>query len=230
MTAVRKVLLVENHLLMLEALKDLLEENRELKLSVASRARDGATAVSLAKKEKPDLVLMDIGLPRMDGIEATRLIKNLSNPPIVLIFSEHEDRDHVVRAIRAGADDYIFKSNAADTDILQHIVRAFHKKDPAHGVIWDWIRAQDEKNISAGITRLTGMELEVLRRAAYQGMTAKEIAKSIGHMVERTVQRHIEEIKTKLSARTITHAVALAIKYGFISADETSIQDDLSDS
>lgn len=228
----RKIVLVDDHPLVRDSVVMFIEENYSKTLEVVGQAGDGVTAVELVSKLKPDLVLLDVQLPRMDGLTVVRRIKHLFPGIIVLILSMFEDRAHVIEAVHAGADDYIFKNGAGVPLIVSHILQALDGHLPARTPIqqhlMETIRQSDERGLGLGLGKLTGVELEVIRLAAQKGLTMKEIAAELGGregpLSENTIKKHLEHIYDKLGARNQTHAASLAIKHGLISMDEVEPQ------
>lgn len=223
-----RVILADDHPLLRESIATYIEDNAKDQISVVAQVGDGQSAVDMVAKHKPDLVLLDIHMPRLDGISALRLIKQASPDTLVLMLSMYEDQAHVVEAIRAGADDYLFKKNATSAHITNHMLSALGGElpvqDAMHKSLFQAIRGGQEGSMDTGLSKLTGAELEVLRRVAHKGLSMKEIAEELGgkegKLSEHTVRKHLEHIYEKLGASGQAHAVALAIKLGFISAED----------
>jgi DNA-binding NarL/FixJ family response regulator len=221
------ILIADDHPAMRESIASAVEDDHSDKIEVVAQAADGAAAVEEALKRRPDLVVLDIGLPRLDGIQALRKIKAALPETVVLIFSMYDDRAHVIEAIRAGADDYLFKQESRPSEVAEHILRALEKKlalqDKLHERLFTVLRGVDAQHLDLGLTPLTGAELEVLRLAAHKGWSMKEIARELSgkdrSVSELTVRKHFEHIYEKLGAQGQAHAGCLAIKHGLISAD-----------
>lgn len=222
-----RVFLADDHPAMRESIAAAIQDNHSAALEVAGQAADGADAVEQVLNLNPDVVVLDLGMPRLGGLEALRRIKAARPETIVLIFSMYDDQDHVVEAIRAGADDYLFKHQARPEDVVAHVLAAVDKALPAqdalHETLFAALRRLVPAAAAAGFTRLTGAELEVLKGAAHHGWSMKEIAKALSgpgrSLSELTVRKHFEHIYEKLGARGQAHAVCLAIKHGLISAE-----------
>lgn len=223
-----RIILIEDHPLMRESLVTYIEDNCGSHLAVVAQAGDGLAAIAAVKKHRPDLVLADIGLPLMDGITAIREMKKIHPKMIVIVFSTFEDQAHVVSAIRAGADDYLFKKDATASQVVATILRALNSPTPTPKTLqhrlFTAIRGAEPHQLDMGVTPLTGAELEVLKLAAYKGYSMKEIAEQLGgkdgDLSENTIRKHLTHIYEKLGARNQSHAITLAIKAGLITAED----------
>lgn len=220
-----KVILTDDHLYISESLKAYIEDNHSDRLEVLSTPQDGLAAVEEVKKNRPDLIVLDIQMPRMNGITAVRQIKEIHPSIVVLILSAYDDRAHIVDAIQAGADDYLFKKNVTPAKIVDHMLRALAKslptQDEMHQQLFEAIRTTDKNLIDRGVTELTGTEMEILKLSAYKGASAKDITQELsdGKMSIRTVGTHWQHIYDKLGVQSQAQAVCMAIKVGIISAD-----------
>jgi len=222
-----KVILADDHPALRESIAAAIDDFGENQVKVVAQAGDGVTVLDEVKKHKPDLVVLDLGLPRLDGIQVIREIKKYNEKTIVLVFSMYDDQAHVVEAIRAGAEDYLFKHDATPEEVVNHILRALEKglivQDKLHDRLFRSLRQIDKEKLDLGLPKLTGAELEVLKLAAYKGFSMKEIAKELGgkdgKLSELTVRKHFEHIYEKLGAQGQAQAVCLAVKYGLISSD-----------
>ena len=196
----------------LSGLVDMLPETQ-----VVGVAYDGEEAVELCRKEEPDVVLMDISMPKMDGISATREIRDLLPQTAVIILTAHEDDEHVFQGIKAGAQGYLLKD--ADLEDLSVAIRTVH----AGNTIIAPDLAQKMLNTfqsTAGPTAnrlvppLTERELEVIRALA-QGKSDRQIAHSLG-ISEKTVCNHTSNMYRKLHIFDRTQAVIYAVREGVI--------------
>jgi len=188
---------------------------------VVGVAYDGEEALALCQKEEPDVVLMDISMPKMDGISATRQIKDLLPQTAVIILTAHEDDEHVFEGIKAGAQGYLLKD--AELEDLSRAIRTVYAGD----TIIAPDLAQKMLNILQGggspassrlIPPLTGRELEVIRALA-RGKSDRQIANSLG-ISEKTVRNHTSNIYRKLHIFDRTQAVIYAIREGVIDVEE----------
>lgn len=223
-----RVLLVDDHPAMRESVADAIADYHPGSLEVVGQAGDGVSAVELTRKQRPDVVVLDLGLPRMEGVRVVREIKKINKGILIVVVSMYDDQAHVVEAIRAGADDYLFKQEAKPSEIAEHILKSLEKtlpvQDRLHSRLFTALRQIDEKSLDLGVTKLTEAELAVLQRAAFRGLSMKAIAQASTErdargLSELTVRKHFEHIYQKLGAQSQAHAVCLAIKYGFISPD-----------
>ncbi|MEU7000916.1 response regulator transcription factor [Nonomuraea sp. NPDC046570] len=184
-------------------------------LSVVGEAADGAEVVPVVRRELPDVVLMDVRMPALDGIQATRRLLELPQPPKVLVVTTFENDDHVYDALLAGASGFLLKRTRPDD--LVKAVRLIAAGDsllfPAA------IRTLAARRRPAarvpGIDRLTGREGDVLRLMT-RGLSNGEIAAELVVSPE-TVKTHVGNVLAKLSARDRTQAVIAAYESGFVS-------------
>ena len=205
-----RVLLGEDHAVVREGTRQILEAVPDL--DVVGEAADGQQVVDLAARLKPDIVLLDLGLPVFNGIEATRRIVAVANPPRVLILSAFDDADYVVAAIEAGASGYLLKS-AHGTEVIAAIRAVATGQVVLHPSI--------ARHIVGGRARAGGAredlsprELEVLRLAARGGRT-RDIAASLA-VSARTIESTFTNIFNKLGVSSRTEAIVYAAARGWI--------------
>ena len=191
-------------------------------VEVVGVAHDGEEGVALCRKEEPDVVLMDISMPKLDGISATREIKDLLPQTAVIILTGHEEDEHVFEGIKAGAQGYLLKDS--DPEDLSRAIRSVHAGDTiiAPDLAQKMLNTFESGGIS-GSSRLappplTERELEVIRALA-QGMSDRQIAGSLG-ISEKTVRNHTSNIYRKLHIFDRTQAVIYAIREGVIDVEE----------
>ncbi len=208
-----RVLLVDDHAVVRQGLMMLLSASEDI--TVVGEAEDGKQALELVKKLRPDIVLMDLVMPVMDGIEATKQIRALGFPCAVLMLTSMVQPQQIQDAIRAGASGYVLKVTKAQ-DIIDSIYRVAKGQraiDPiAADVLLTDIAQQGE------LIDLTPRELEVLREVAL-GLNNSQIAERLA-IGEATVRTHIANVLSKLNLRDRTHATVFALKRGFVSLDE----------
>lgn len=230
MKKVFRVVIADDHPAMREAVADALADLPGRRVTVVGQAADGREAVSLVEQLTPDALVLDLGLPRMDGLAVLQRVKTLTPAPFVLVLSMYEDQAHVVAAVRAGADDYLFKHEARPQAVAQRLLDALERPAASGDLLRDRVfsalRETEADHIRWGVSRLTPAELEVLSLAAQRGLSMKEIATVLSRsgrpLTEPTVRKHFEHIYEKLGASSQAHAVALAIKHGFIRPDEAT--------
>ena len=215
------VLLADDHDLVREGTRELLE--REDDLLVVGEAGDGEEAVRLATVHHPDVVLMDIDMPKLNGIEATKQIKAITPGTAVLVLTAYDDDQYVFALLEAGAAGYLLKS-VRGRDLVDAI-RAVHAGESAlHPVIARKVIAQFTRPAShpqdeSRSLQLSERELGVLRLAA-KGMSNRDIAREL-NLSKRTIQAHLSTIFTKMEVGSRTEAVVQALREGWITLDET---------
>ena len=221
-----KVMLVENHVLVREGTRELLDQEDDLQVVV--EAGDGEEAVRLAAEHSPDVIIMDIAMPELNGIEATKQIK-ASNPAIaILVLTAYDDDQYIFAFLKAGAAGYLLK-DATMNDLIQAI-RAVQGGESvlhptvARKVINYFARHTDKRPADdydeSTIDHLTDREMEVLKLAA-KGMTNREIAAELTISI-RTVQGHLGNVFSKLGVGSRTEAVLYALRKGWFTLEDTS--------
>jgi DNA-binding NarL/FixJ family response regulator len=188
-------------------------------MQVVGEAHTGEEAVSLCLEVEPDVVLMDLSMPIMDGVSATRKILSLLPRTRVLILTVHTDDAHVFQGIKAGAQGYILKDCTPED--LTRAVRAVHAGDSimAQDIAQNMLNTFEGIRSEAEIAPLlTERELEVVKALA-RGKSNKEIARSLG-ISEKTVRNHASNIYKKLHIFDRTQAVIYAIRRGLVDVEE----------
>ena len=210
-----KLLLVDDHIVVRQGLRMLLAAHDTIE--IVGEADDGVQAVRLAEQLLPDVILMDLLLPRLDGIEATRQIQARTPSCAVLMLTSNVQSQQIQAAIRAGAVGYVLKATRAQEliDAIQRAARGQRVLDPiAADALLSGLAHQDELN------ELTPREHEVLRLLA-QGVSNAQIASALT-ISEATVRTHIANVLSKLNLRDRAHATIYALKRGLISLDEVT--------
>jgi NarL family two-component system response regulator LiaR len=216
-------MLVEDHVLVREGTREILD--REEDLQVVAEAGDGEEAVRLAAEHRPDIIIMDIAMPKLNGIEATRQIKATNPATSILVLTAYDDDQYVFAFLEAGAAGYLLK-DVSTGDLIQAI-RAVHEGESvlhpavARKVINYFARHPDERRADESdlLNHLTEREMEVLKLAG-RGMTNLEIARQLTISI-RTVQVHLSNIFGKLGVGSRTEAVLYALRKGWLSLEET---------
>lgn len=225
------VLLVDDHTILRQGLRALLAEQTDV--VVVGDASDGVEAVARAAELLPDVVVMDMVMPRMNGLEATALIRERHPEVKILILSMYDDDEYVQRVIQAGASGYVLKGVAADD-----LVRAIHEVHRGSSFLQPTIAAKlieayvrrvrnDEarsdplalrsESPPGGAEPLTHRELEVLKLIA-EGNTNQSVA-DVLELSRKTVESHRSNIMRKLGAHDVTELVRYAIRTGLIPLD-----------
>ena len=209
-----RILIADDHGIVRSGLRLLLD--RQPDMEVVAEAADGAEAVELALRERPDLCILDVGMPRLTGLQATREIKAQAPDVTVLILSMHRDDRYLFEALKAGASGYVLKS-AADDDIIA-ASRAAMRGEPflypsaVETLVRDFIERGGDR--PEGYDPLTPRELEVLKLIA-EGRASKEIAQLLVISL-KTVERHRSNILHKLGMRDRVELTRYAIRRGLI--------------
>jgi DNA-binding NarL/FixJ family response regulator len=186
-------------------------------VEVVGVAYNGEEAIALCRKEEPDVILMDISMPKMDGISATREIKALLPRAAVIILTGHEEDEHVFEGIKAGAQGYLLKDSEPED-----LSRAIHTVYAGDTIIAPDLAQKMLTTFEGGrpggsahlAPPLTERELEVIKALA-QGMSDRQIARSLG-ISEKTVRNHTSNIYRKLHIFDRTQAVIYAVREGVI--------------
>lgn len=219
-----RVLIADDQTLFREGIKDVLTGERWIE--VVGEAADGLEAVALAKKLKPDVVLMDIKLPKLDGIAATKQIRQTVPEVNVLMLSSFEDEAHVLDAIQAGANGYLSKMLPAVE--LVNSIKTFTSEglmipQQLMGKLLHGLRKMGDGGMPSQAT-LTKTEIKVMDLLG-KGMSNKELAKELGCSV-KTIKNHLNSAFHKLGVSSRTEAVVKAIEKGLISSEGTRISED----
>jgi len=217
MPAPIRVLIVDDHEIVRKGIRALLMTKRDIQ--VIGEARDGTEAVNQARTLQPDVILMDLMMPNMNGIEATRQITAERPEAHVLVLTSFAADEQVFPAIKAGALGYLLK-DSGPLELVQAIRQVFHGEpslDPsvARKVLSE-LSAPPQKPLTPD--PLTGRELEILRLVA-QGRSNKEIAANLV-IAEETVHTHVSNILNKLHLASRTQAALYALKEGIASVDD----------
>ncbi len=206
------VLIVDDHTVVRQGLRTLLELQEDIE--VVGEASNGVEAVEQARQLLPDVVLMDLVMPEMDGIAATRSIRSLCPTTKVIILTSFAEDDKVFPSIKAGAQGYLLK-NVSPTDLIKAIQAAHRGEaqlDPEIAKkLMDEFSAKPEKPTSG---ELTAREMEVLRIIA-RGLNNREIAEELV-LSEKTVKTHVSNILSKLHLSDRTQAAIYAFREGLV--------------
>jgi DNA-binding NarL/FixJ family response regulator len=208
------IVVADDHKIVREGLVKLLEEREDF--TVIGEASDGEEAVQMVLERQPDVVIMDIWMPRLGGIDATRRIGKKGSSAKILVLSMHESRTYVEEVLRAGASGYIVK-NSSPSDLIQAIDAvcsgASYLSPAITQQVVDAIARPGDSSPS-GVSILTDREREVLQLIA-EGLSSKEIASMLGVSL-KTVDSHRSNLMEKLDIHKVSGLVRFAIRAGLV--------------
>ncbi len=204
-----RILIVEDQRIVREGLRAVLEDEPEI--AIVGEAADGQAALEQFARLRPDVVLMDLQMPVVDGPEATRRIRELAPEARILVLTTYATDEFIFKALRAGAQGYLLKDASADE--LLGAIRSVHA---GQTLLAPAVAARLVQGVSAGPAEaLTPRELEVLTLVG-QGRSNGEIAAQLA-IAPRTAKVHVQNILGKLGATNRTEAVSIAVRQGLIS-------------
>jgi two-component system NarL family response regulator len=216
-----KVLIVDDHRVVREGLSAILKSKENI--DVLGEAQDGQEAVEKARSLVPDVILMDVSMPKMTGVEATRIIKREFPHIGIIALTMYEEQQYIFDLVRAGATGYLLKDSDSD-QIVKAIQSVYRGESLIHPAVASKILAEfsllaQKKGKKSGWVEhdLTDREITVLRLVA-DGKTNKEIANNLD-LSEKTVKNHVRNIFHKLQVYDRTQAAILAIRKGLIELD-----------
>ncbi len=212
-----RIVLADDHTIIRSGLRLLLEQQPDFK--VAGEASDGREAVQLVSTLHPEVAVLDIGMPQLNGIEATRKIVAEAPETQVVILSMHSDEGYVLRALKAGARAYILK-NSAEADLIRAVRsvaegKSFFSPVISKMLLEDYVRQVREKSVEDSYDLLTPREREILQLLA-EGRTNKEVASTLGLSLH-TVETHRGNILQKLNLHGTPELILYAVRKGIIS-------------
>lgn len=212
-----RVLIADDHHVVRRGLLFFLKTQKDIE--VVGEAKNGVEAVRLVEELNPDIVLMDLVMPEMDGIEATKQIKARWPEVQVIILTSFSDKDHVLPAIEAGAAGYQLKDIEPD-DLVNSIRQVMHGESIMHPVATTQLEEslREEENLPHVKNPLTPREQDVLAELT-KGKSNREIASSL-FVTEKTVKTHISNIFAKLEVQDRTQAALYAVKHGLTEGSE----------
>jgi two-component system response regulator NreC len=211
-----RVLLADDHAIVRRGLRSLLES--EPGLSVVAEASDGLEALRLAEEHDPDLVILDVGMPKLNGIDVAARLQKLKRPPQVIILSMHADESYIIRALSAGARAYLLK-DATDEDLLPAVRtvaagKPFFSPTVTGVLVEDYVRQLQTRGLTDSYHLLTDREKEVLQLLA-EGRSNKEVA-SLLNLGLSTVETHRGNLMQKLNLHNTAEIVLYAVRKGII--------------
>ena len=212
-----RILLADDHHMVRQGIRQLLE--REVDFEVVGEADNGLEAVRLASELKPNVVVMEARMPKLDGVEATRRVKAEHPQAAVLILTSSEEEEYIIGLVAAGAGGYLLKS--AYGEELVQAIRSVRAGEFVCNVALAQKLLKRAAHLPVPVNaaeHLTQRELEVLKLAA-KGMSNRDIAGYLG-LTERTVKGHLMNIFDKMSVGSRTEAVLQALKRGWVSLED----------
>jgi len=216
-----RLLLADDHAVVRQGTRELLE--REPDLKVVGEAATGREAVRLTRDLRPDVVIMDVRMPDLSGLEATRRIRELDLPSHVLVLTAYDDDEYVFALLQAGAAGYLLKT-APIREVVQAVRQVHAGQSPldpavAHKVVRQLADGRPRLRrewTTGGPDRLTEREIQVLEVIAQGKTSNREIAEALV-ISERTVQTHLSNIFSKMKVSSRTEAVLAALRQGWVS-------------
>ena len=211
-----RILLADDHTVVRQGLRKLLEERPDWE--VIAEAGDGREAVRLAEQQKPDVAILDVAMPLLNGIEATRQITKRVPSTRVLVLSMHADEAYVTQILQAGATGYLLK-DSADVDLLKAVGEAAHGRSffspaIARVMLDDYVRQLADKGVTDRYESLSEREREIFQLIA-EAKTNKEIA-ALLNVSPSTVETHRAHIMEKLDLHSAAEIVLYAVRRGVI--------------
>jgi two-component system response regulator NreC len=212
-----RILLGDDHTLLRQGLRKILQERPDWE--VVAEAGDGREAVRQALAVHPDIAILDIGMPLMNGIEATRQIVRRQPETHVLILSMHADEAYIIQALKAGAKGYLLK-DSADTDLIRGVAavasgKSFFSPAAAKVMLDDYVRHLAERGITDRFDSLSEREREIFQLVA-EGRSNKEIADLLS-VSPTTIETHRAHVLQKLDVHNTAELVLYAVRRGVIS-------------
>jgi two-component system, NarL family, response regulator NreC len=212
-----RLVLADDHNMMRSGLRLLLE--REPGFSVVGEASDGREAIEITDAQTPDVVVMDVAMPNLNGIEAARRVTTSHPNTSVIILSMHSDESYVLRALNAGARGYLLK-DSAESDLIAAVYavsegKAFFSPAISKLLVEDYVRQLRQRGVEDSYELLTPRERELLQLLA-EGKTTKEIASAL-NLSPHTVETHRANVLRKLNLNSLPELILYAVRKGVIS-------------
>jgi len=211
-----RILLADDHTVVRDGLRALVEKQPDM--TVVGEAADGHDVLRVAEEQSPDVIIMDIAMPNMNGIEATRRIVAANSNTAVVILSMHQDESYVLRSLKAGAKGYLLKDSVRGDviDAIRAVAqgRSFLTRKVSRILQEDYVREMERRGLEDSYELLTDREREILQLVA-EGRTNKEVACMLNISLT-TVETHRTHILQKLNLHTIPELILYAVRKGII--------------
>lgn len=212
-----RILLADDHTVVRDGLRALLEKQPDM--AVVGEAADGRDSIRLAEEQSPDVVIMDIGMPNLNGIEATRRILAANPRTAVLMLSMHQDESYVLRSLKAGARGYLLKDSLRSEviDAVRAVFqgRSFLTRKVSRMLQEDYMQQLETRGLDDRYDLLTDREREILQMVA-EGKSNKEVA-GLLNISQTTVETHRGHILQKLGLHSVPELILYAVRKGIIS-------------
>jgi DNA-binding NarL/FixJ family response regulator len=211
-----RVLIADDHALFRQGVRRLLETADDIE--IVGEAESGEETIELVEQLAPDIVLLDVAMPNLSGLEAARVIKTMSPRTGVIMLTVHADEEYLFEAIKAGAMGYLLKDTTPDE--LMNAIRVVYQGEGllapsvAAKVMREFARTREVTDLSSVLTPLTSREVEILQQVT-AGLANKEIAQRLS-ISDRTVKNHLSNIMEKLHVNSRTQAAVYALRAGLV--------------
>lgn len=206
-----QVVIVDDHVMVREGIKQLLEMDGDIK--VIGEAGDGEEGIKIIEKTDPDVILLDVNMPKMNGLEMLQKLKETGIPRKVLILTIHNEVEYLLKAVEIGVNGYVLKDSELAV-LRKAIFSVHHGENYIQPSLAPLLMKRMQENTSEVAEGLTKREMEVLRLIA-EGMYNKEIAEKL-MISEKTVKNHVSNIFRKINVSDRTQAAVYAIKNGYV--------------
>ena len=206
-----QVVIVDDHVMVREGIKQLLEMDGDIK--IIGEAGDGEEGIKIIEKTDPDVILLDVNMPKMNGLEMLQKLKETGIPRKVLILTIHNEVEYLLKAVEIGVNGYVLKDSELAV-LRKAIFSVHHGENYIQPSLAPLLMKRMQENASETAEGLTKREMEVLKLIA-EGMYNKEIAEKL-MISEKTVKNHVSNIFRKINVSDRTQAAVYAIKNGFV--------------